>query len=224
MKKIKKSPIEYILFDMDGTIVDTELTAALAVQRVFAEWNIQVDPNDANYITGRTWESAFQFLFKKYPIPVSFETAGEACLNRYREALHDDLKVVPGSIAAIQSLAQRFPLGLVSGSGRKEILWILKKLGVESQFRVILGAEDYSRSKPHPDGYQKALNFFKAEPKNCLVFEDSVAGINSALSAGLWVVAITSTNHFKQKIEGAHFEIQDLTVVTENWIEQLPFG
>ncbi len=220
---LKKPTIEYVIFDLDGTIVDTELTAALVVQQVFSEWKIEIDPSDAAFVTGRTWESAFQFLFKKYPIPLPYEGAKDLCMERYRQALREDLKVVPGSVTAIQTLSKHFPLALVSGSGRKEILWALKKLNVESHFQFILGAEDYPRSKPHPDGYQKAVKLLKAEPKACLVFEDSHAGITSAIDAGLWVVAITSTNHFQQKISGAHFEIADLTGITEKWIEQLPF-
>ncbi len=224
MTNSKKPTIKYVIFDLDGTIVDTELTAARVVQQVFFEWKIELDPNDATFITGRKWESAFEFLFRKYPIPIEYEDAKNLCMDRYRQALQEHLPIVPGSVDAIKQLAKHFPLALVSGSGRQEILWALTKLQVQTYFQIILGAEDYQRSKPHPDGYQKAMKLLQADPQSCLVFEDSNAGITSALDAGMWVVAITSTNHFQQKLAGAHFEIHDLSGITEKWIEQLPFN
>ncbi len=224
MKILKKPTISHVIFDLDGTIVDTELTAARVIQEVFLEWKIEIDPQDATFVTGRKWEVAFEFLFQKYSLPVSYEVAQGLCMDRYRQALRDHLQIVPGSVDAIRQLAEHFPLGLVSGSGRQEILWALKKLQIETHFQVILGAEDYPRSKPSPDGYQKALKLLKAEPNSCLVFEDSSAGITSAIDAGTWVVAITSTNHFQQKLTQAHFAIHDLTGVNEKWIQELPFG
>lgn len=206
-----KNRVQTILFDLDGTLIDTEPTAAKAVQDCFKEWDLQVTEEDAAYVTGRTWNSAFTYLFSKYSIPVPAEDAKRQMKERYRTVLETELCVVPGSVQAVQALASRFPLGLVSGSSRADILWALKKLDIEKHFQVILGAEDYPRSKPQPDGYLKAVETLKADPKSCLVFEDSTAGIASARSAGLWVAAITSTNHFNQDTSQAHFKIKDLT-------------
>jgi len=66
----------------------------------------------------------------------------------------------------------------------------LEKLKIKHHFQIILGAEDYFQSKPHPDGYSKAVQVLGANPNSCLVFEDSTAGIQSARSAGLWVIAV----------------------------------
>ena len=50
--------IQAVLFDLDGTIVDTELAAAKVIREVFLAWGLQIDPKDAEYLTGRTWSSA----------------------------------------------------------------------------------------------------------------------------------------------------------------------
>ncbi|MGZ3687945.1 MAG: HAD family hydrolase, partial [Bdellovibrionota bacterium] len=110
---------------------------------------------------------------------------------------------------------------LVSGSHRSEILWALDKLQIRSHFQVILGAEDYPRSKPAPDGYEKALKTLAVKPNRSLVFEDSTAGIRSARDAGTWVVAITGTNHFKQDTSEAHHWIPDLREVNVDWISKI---
>lgn len=221
--KNKKIEIKSILFDLDGTIIDTESTAAQAIEACFQEWGLKIEPTDASYITGRTWESAFLFLHKKYQFPVPKEVAEEKIIHRYRTLLDQELRVVPGSVEAVRALSSHFQLALVSGSRREEILWALKKLKIDSCFSIILGAEDYPRSKPSPDGYLKALQLLNAESSSSLVFEDSTAGIQSALAAHLWVVAITTTNYFKQDQSQAHFSIPDLSPVHPDWVRNLSF-
>ena len=214
-------PIQAVIFDLDGTLIDTEPTAARAIRECFLGWGLQVDPEDAAFITGRTWENAFKYLFQKYELPVPAQQASHAMVSRYRELIQTDLLTVPGGVEAIKSLAEHFPLALVSGSYRSEILWALEKLAVKQHFKIILGAEDYPRSKPAPDGYLKALDMMGIHPQHALVFEDSEAGIASAKAAGTKVIAITGTNHFKQNTGLADHFLPDLTIVTADWVKKI---
>jgi HAD superfamily hydrolase (TIGR01509 family) len=212
---------EWVVFDLDGTLIDTEPSAAKSIKRTFQDWGITVTIEDASFVTGRTWESAFQYLFSKYEIPLPQKEAAQKVLENYRLSLENELTVVPGSVEAVHSLAARYPLGLVSGSHRREILWALEKLGIRQHFQVILGAEDYPRSKPAPDGYLAAISEMKFSARGTLIFEDSHAGIASARAAGAWVVAITGTNHFRQDVSQAHHHIPDLSQVTADWVKNL---
>jgi HAD superfamily hydrolase (TIGR01509 family) len=192
--------IRAVIFDLDGTLIDTEPAAAKAITESFQGWGIQVDHDDAAYITGRTWETAFQFLFKKYEIPVPAQQASQEMISRYRELIEKQLFPVAGSAEAVRALAKDYPL---------------------AHFQVILGAEDYPRSKPAPDGYLKALDLLNMKAENTLVFEDSEAGITSAKSAGTFVAAITGTNHFRQNTAHAHVFLKDLIGVDPNWVRAL---
>jgi len=214
--------IDTIIFDLDGTLIDTEHSATQALATCFGEWGISIEPVDAQHITGRTWGSAFSYLFNKYMLPLGREEAAHQIMQKYRETIEKELHQVPGSVSAVRSLANQYRIGLVSGSGRREILWALDQLQIRQHFEVILGAEDYPRSKPEPDGYLKALQIFQSQASRTLIFEDSLAGIQSARSAGAWVVAITSTNHFNQDNSQAHYQIPDLTLVTSEWVRNLP--
>jgi HAD superfamily hydrolase (TIGR01509 family) len=213
--------IRTIFFDMDGTLVDTELAAAKAVEAVFATWNHQVAKEDADFVTGRTWEKALEFLFSKYPPPMTSAKALDRVLEVYRKKIETDLIEVEGARECVLDLAREYPLALVSGSYRQEILYILDRLGLRDVFRVVLGAEDYPRSKPAPDGYAKALGLLGAKPESTLVFEDSVAGIESGLAAGLRVCVITSTNHLGQNTERGHYFVRDLSGVNRAWVKAL---
>jgi HAD superfamily hydrolase (TIGR01509 family) len=210
-----------ILFDLDGTIIDTELNAAKTVQFCFARWGVTVQKEDAHFVTGRTWEIAIDFLTQKYKLPVARDEALNVILIEYRRSIEKHLEVVPGSVDAIHALSQRYPLALVSGSRRADIVWSLTQLGVHSCFQFVLGAEDYPKSKPAPDGYLKALKLLGVEAKNTLIFEDSEAGISSGLAAGARVVAVTGTNHFNQDVSSAHHSIPDLTGVDAEWAENI---
>ncbi|MFZ9595440.1 MAG: HAD family hydrolase [Bdellovibrionia bacterium] len=216
-----RPPIQAILFDLDGTIIDSEASAAQSVLEVFQEWKIAIRSEDATFLTGRTWAKAFDYLFSRYSIPKSRAQAEREILDRYRKKTEEHLICVPGSVQAVEALAAHFPLALVSGSGRREILWALNRLGIEKHFRYILGAEDYTQSKPEPDGYLKACELLGVQARSCLVFEDSTAGIQSGRAAGAWVVAISSTNHFKQDHSQAHQVIPDFHAIDPEWIERL---
>lgn len=211
--------IETIIFDLDGTLIDTEPVAARAVESCFKKWKTELDPKDSEFVTGRTWANAFDFLLGKYKLPVTREEALNEVIEVYRQSLEKNLPIVPGSVAAVEALASHYPLGLVSGSHRREILWALGKLGILNHFKVVLGSEDYPASKPAPDGYLTGMKLMKSEAQRTLIFEDSTAGITSALAAGAWVVGITGTNHFGQITRQAHCEIQDLRPVTAEWVK-----
>jgi sugar-phosphatase len=123
-------------------------------------------------------------------------------------------------VAAIRDFAQHFRLALVSGSHRADVLWALRKLAVDQYFELIYGAEDYTHSKPSPEGYLKALKNLGVAPEDALIFEDSVAGLASAEAAGVRAVAITCTNHFGHDQSKAHLKIEHFAGVDSSWVKK----
>ncbi len=211
-----------VIFDLDGTLIDSEATAARVVRESLQEWwGIHLDPEDAARVTGRTWDSAWSWLETKYWFPVGREEALARLVERYRAHLEQDLVEIPGAAGAVRALHGKVRLGLVSGSHRREIHYALDQLKIRDCFEVIYGAEDYPRSKPAPDGYQKALGTLGVQATETLIFEDSEAGIESGRSAGAWVAAIRAANHFGHDQSRAHVEVDDLTGVTPDWLESI---
>src|SRR3954451_11204914 len=97
--------LQAVLFDLDGTLVDTELAAARVIQETFRAWGSPIDPADASYLTGRTWAKAFELLFAKYKVPLPHDEAARTLLDAYRDALQKDLPLVPGGAAAVRALS-----------------------------------------------------------------------------------------------------------------------
>lgn len=212
--------IDTILFDLDGTIIDSEPGALKAILDCTAQWGVPVTKADAMAVAGKKWEVAFDLLYQKFQMPLSREEASAKIVARFKEIVHSDLQVVPGSVAAVQDFAKNFRLSLVSGSLRSDVLWALETLKIKHHFEHILGAEDYPGSKPSPDGYLKALTLMSAHPDRTLVFEDSHPGILSGKAAKLKVVAITSTNHYGHDQSLADAHIPHFEGINSAWIRK----
>jgi HAD superfamily hydrolase (TIGR01509 family) len=211
--------IDTILFDLDGTIIDSEPAALQAILDCTKTWGVPVTQAEAASVAGKKWEVAFDLLYRVHKMPVSQAEASRAIIARFHEIVHADLKVVPGSVEAVKDFAKHFRLALVSGSMRYDILWALEHLKIIQHFQHILGSEDYPLSKPAPDGYLKAIRLFGADPKHTLIFEDSGPGIASAQAAGVKVVAISSTNHYGHDQSTADAHIKDFVGITADWIK-----
>lgn len=212
--------IKLIIFDLDGTIIDSEMASMQAILDCTARWGVPVTKEEAAVVVGQKWEVAFDLLFAKHDMPISRDQASAEIVNRFKEIVRKELGVVPGVVEAIRDFAQSFRLALVSGSHRDDVLWALRKLGVQAHFEVIFGAEDYARSKPAPDGFRKALDRMQIKPSEALIFEDSVAGLASAEAAGVRAVGITCTNHFGHDQSKAHVCVENFTGITSDWVKR----
>jgi HAD superfamily hydrolase (TIGR01509 family) len=212
--------IQALLFDLDGTIIDSELMALQAILDCTKEWGVPVSRDEAASVAGKKWDIAFDLLYSRHRMPLSRPEASQQIVSRYKELVHTRLRVVPGVVEAIRGFAGHFRIALVTGSHRDDALWALKTLKIDDCFTHILGAEDYPGSKPAPDGYLRALALLGLGPERALVFEDSEAGIAAARAAGVRVVAVTSTNHFGHDQSPADERIRDFTGIDADWVNQ----
>ncbi len=178
-----------ILFDLDGTLIDTErLTMAsgrLAFEMLGHDdaQDLLLDMIGVDVPTSRTMISA------RYP------GLDVAALDRhwgdaYAAAAEAGLPLKPGAADLLQDLAARFDLGLVTSSGRVQAMDKLDRTGLLSAFRTIVTREDVTAPKPAPDPYLLAARNFGADPERCLVFEDSEPGAEAAFLAGMRVVQV----------------------------------
>src|SRR5207249_8749127 len=110
---------------------------------------------------------------------------------RYRE----HLPALPGAREAVERAATRWPLGLASSSNRELIDLVLELLSVADLFKATVSSEEVARGKPAPDVYLEAARRLDVPPGACTAVEDSHAGIRSAKTAGMRVVAIPNATY-----------------------------
>ena len=179
------------LFDCDGTVVDSMPLHYIAWTKALAEWNCPFDEQLFYQWGGMPPAEIVATLNKMQRLQIPVKAVAERKENLYYEQL-PDLKPVPEVLEHINDQFGRIPFAVVSGSSRESIIKSLTTVHLLDRFPVLVGSEDYTRSKPAPDAFLVAAARLGVSPKDCLVFEDTEIGIQGATAAGMASVRVPS--------------------------------
>jgi HAD superfamily hydrolase (TIGR01509 family) len=211
-----------VLFDLDGTLADTERQNAEAVARVLERAGRPLSDEEREFVIGHGWHEIYHHLVGNGGIKLGYEELmHKAGVERVRIVEEEGLDVLPGAIDTVRRLTSRHASAVVSGSSRAEVEAVLRALGVVDCFPWFLGAEDTARGKPFPDGYLLASTRLEITPADCLVLEDSTAGIRAARAAGMKVIGVRAGNFAKQPQEEADLVVDTLVDVTDKLLASL---
>lgn len=215
--------IRGFLFDLDGTLVDSERESGEAMARaLLRDHRIAIEQSDRDYVIGRSWVAIYANLKARYPQLTWNRDEVIARTAMMREEVFRELGVtiLPGARGAL-AWTRGHPRGLVTGSSRVEATQVLPLIGPEATFEVIVAAEDVGSSKPSPEGYLSAMAALGLGPAECLVIEDSEAGIAAGRAAGCIVLAVRAGNFGGWDQSGAHHVIDTLDAFTPSLVEEL---
>jgi HAD superfamily hydrolase (TIGR01509 family) len=215
--------IRAYLFDLDGTLVDSERETAEAMARALDRGHgIAIEQYDRDFIIGRSWVAIYDSLKTRYPQITWTRDEMIARTAALREEVFDEvgITVLPGA-RDVLAWTRPHPRALVTGSGRAEVFQILPRIGADAAFEHVFAAEDVPRSKPAPDGYLRAIAALGIAPNECLVIEDSVNGIAAGRAAGCLVLAVRAGNFGGWDQRGAHHVIDTLVELTPALVESL---
>ncbi|MEO6776668.1 MAG: HAD family phosphatase [Kofleriaceae bacterium] len=216
--------IRGFLFDLDGTLVDSERETAEAMARALSRLHaIEIEPYDRDFIIGRSWLAIYDSLVTRYP-QITWSRAemiAHTAALRAEVIAELGITVLPGAREVLQWTRPGHRRALVTGSSHQEVAQVLPHLGEHAAFDVIVAAEDVARSKPAPDGYQAALAALGLQPHEAVVIEDSEAGITAGLAAGCTVLAVRAGNFGGWKQDHAHRVIATLEELTPSLVDEL---
>jgi beta-phosphoglucomutase-like phosphatase (HAD superfamily) len=229
-----------VIFDFNGVLVDDEHVHFELFREVLGEEGVA--------ITARQYHEQYLGLDDRGCFEAALVEAGQAAdgprldaliarkARRYVDVATAGLRYFPGAAACLTALAAHWPLAINSGALRPEIEFALDRLACRAQVAAIVSAEDTTRCKPDPQGYLLALDALRRHgrtkasataapaladlgPEQCVVVEDSLAGVASAKGAGMWAVGITHTYAAEALREaGADAVIDSLEALTPDWI------
>ena len=185
--------LKALLFDMDGTLTETDHIHMAAWQELLAAQGIMVDKEmyDSR-ISGRT----NPLIIREF-LPHLNEFEIEAFVS-HKEAIALNMMQTLEPVAGLHELLawqtrQEFKLALVTNATNATVPFVLETLGLSETFKIRILAEDVVAGKPDPIHYQTALKRLGVDAEHAIAFEDSPAGVRSAVGAGIKVVAITTS-------------------------------
>ncbi|MBL9136809.1 MAG: HAD family phosphatase [Verrucomicrobiales bacterium] len=194
MSQVSSTP-KAVIFDMDGVIVDSEPLHERAFREVFAKMGFDESRHGIDFkrYYGKSdralWLDFIEMHSPEKPLEELLAWKQEHFLTILRER-RPIFPPIPDLVAA---LAARYPLAVASGSNHPVIDEVLAMQGLRRFFGVVVSVQDVARSKPFPDVFLRAAELLGADPRTCVVIEDSAAGVKAACDAGMRVIAITNT-------------------------------
>ena len=176
-----------VIFDMDGVLTDTETIWDEVRRGLAAQDGVPWPLGATEAMMGMSTPEWADYLATTVGVRGdAAERTLEAMAARYAE----HLPTLPGAVEAVQRLAARWPLALVSSSARGLIDASLVSLGITDLFSVTVSTEEVASGKPTPDGYLRACELLGVHPSRAVAIEDSSNGLRSASAAGMSVIAI----------------------------------
>ena len=179
-----------ILFDMDGTLVDTEPYWLVCETELMDEFGYAWTVQDQSNCLGGPLSKVGEYMHSL----ARYEETPEFFTNALVDRMVDKLKSGVALMQGAQSLLNLcmdlgIPIALVSASPRVLVDAAISDIR-NVDFRISISSDDVTRVKPDPEGYLKAAEFLGVDISTCLVLEDSANGVTSAKASGAWVVAI----------------------------------
>ena len=213
-----------ILMDWNGIVINDEPIQMRVYQEILAKDGIALTEAEYYSCLGKDdrgfVEAAYQRAGKTPEANKVLEIV-QAKTEAWREAVSDVLPLFPGVENFIRKAANEFTLGLVSMCNHVEIDYVLEHSGLGELFTILVSAEDVSRTKPDPECYRLGFNRIDAARTaqghlpmthpECVVIEDSPAGVRAGVSADLQVLGVPNTVSAEELREaGARWIAKDL--------------
>lgn len=176
------------IFDCDGTLADTMPLHYRAWCAVLNAQGCEFPEALFYELGGVPTAKIVELLNERHGHTMNPEETATAKENLFLQMIPEILPIEP-VVALVNQFAGTLPMAVASGGRRAIVVKTLTALGIADKFTAILGSEDYPKGKPFPDPFLEAARRLGVAPERCLVFEDTITGVEAAKAAGMqWVM------------------------------------
>jgi beta-phosphoglucomutase family hydrolase len=210
--------IKAAIFDMDGIMIDSEMLHSRSFEEVLKGHGVHASKDEHGIIHTpgvKGWDNWVN-LKKKYGVDAEVEhlmqKKKKIMLELHREY---GIEPLPGLRELVELLKDKNILLAVGTSSIKDrALMVLENLGIKHEMQAIVTGDDVERGKPAPDIYLKAADLLNVLPKECIVFEDAVNGVEAGKAAGMRVIAVPTRYTVRNDFSKADLVVESLENVT----------
>jgi HAD superfamily hydrolase (TIGR01509 family) len=207
--------IKAVIFDMDGVLIDSVGLGLRARKELLAQYNVDLDiipdPQNEGH-RAASLKSLLTSVENHSGVQIDHDEFAKLSREHMREELQG-LSVDPDLIVFLEDLKQHRIICAIVSSGLREGLDIkLKILGIRQYFSLIVTGSDVKEHKPHAEPYLYAMKQLSLQPRDCVIFEDSLTGIQAGQAAGCKVIGFTQYNLPKEPLHG-------VAATIKNWYE-----
>ncbi len=178
-----------LIFDMDGTLVDSMPRHLDAWEATSAEFGLPFDRAQLNEYGGIPTRKIVAILAEQHGLTIDVEAFARRKVALYMEHIQQ-VSVFPAMWELVRRCHGKVPMGIGTGSPRNQAELILKSTGLDAYIQVVVSADDVVNHKPHPDTFLQVAEQLGANPANCLVFEDTQIGLQAGRAAGMETVLV----------------------------------
>ncbi|OHV07650.1 HAD family hydrolase [Kushneria phosphatilytica] len=217
--------LEGLLFDFDGTLGDSERAHHLVWNEILAPYGVEI--SDAEYkrrYSGNPVPACVAMVREDYGLEVPDETLIQAKVALTRQRFSEQpIALMAHAVETLDwAREQGLRLALITGSGREELMPTLEHHDLAHWFEAIVTRNDVTHSKPHPESYLTGLEQMQLGVDQAMALEDTHHGVQSAVAAGLEVIAIPNAYSSDHDFSAA-IRVCDSLEAARDWLQgQLP--
>ncbi len=201
--------IEALIFDMDGVLIDSMHLHAKAWKLAFEDVGISIDEREIFALEGENDPGIVKTITDRYisECYCSKDVLASIPARKHELFNKDSATMFEGVDICLRSLKKRFRLAVVSGSDRNIMEMVMERY-FPGIFDTIVSGDDTIQGKPAPDPYERAVEMLNTDKENCIVVENAILGVESALNAGIFTIGIP-TYLDRKELSHADIVLQD---------------